>query len=325
MLFQKKVMNLYLKKIGRYELDKAFKYQGPKDFKGLKQKPYSIKIGDEIVNGYFFYYDFYEKDELIVFSHGLDAGYLVCMSEINELCKMGYMVLAYDNIGCVSSTGETIKGFSMSLITLNSILDDLKANELYANMKINLVGYSWGGFTVLNIGSTYKGINKVVSICGFFSLKSLLKQYTHKLLRPLCYPILRHEKKINPDQYLTDAKKLLGKSNAQFCLIHSYDDNVVAYKYNTKLLVGKNCPDNVELHIYNHKKHTPQFHNESVKYRSIVIPKYRKLIKNNILDTDEKRIKYLEKIDFKKLTIVDKEVFQVIENFLKEKKNDIIS
>ena len=86
------------------------KYFSVNDYKGLLTDDFSIKSSDnETINGKYIYKENYRKNCLIVFVHGMGAGYQAYMQEINYLASNNFKVLAYDAVGTCSSTGDSTK------------------------------------------------------------------------------------------------------------------------------------------------------------------------------------------------------------------------
>lgn len=317
MFIKHEILKLYSKKIIRYELDKALRYFDAKDYKGLKSTPFTFKSDNNTLNGHFYFYDNYEPNELIIFAHGLSSGYLAYMPEIEKLAALGYKVLAYDNTGCVSSEGKSIRALSQSLADLDHAISALREMEEYKFNPISVVGHSWGGYAALNIRTYQDNIKSVIALSGFISVSNLLNQYVFGLVRPFKQFVLRFEKEANPEYYKAQALDSFKHLDTNFLVIHSKDDDIVSFKHNALYLKRRYQNDNVSYLFVDKKVHGPQYSKEAVGYNNQVMRKYRQLIKDKKLKTEEERIKYMKNTDFYKLSTLDKYIWQEIDSFLK--------
>ncbi len=282
----------------------------------LKAEPYSFYSGNNKLNGYFYYYDGYQEDVLVIFCHGIGGGHSSYLKEINELAKMGYRVLAYDNTGCVSSQGESIVGLSMSLKDLDNAIISLRQSGEIENKKIYVVGHSWGGFAASNIYNFQK-VDKIVAISPFISIeaeyRSLFKGFA-KLIVP---SILRIEQKEVGKWAKSSAIKALNKEDVNALIIHSIDDDVVLYKTNTKELQKKIHQPNVQFYIVDGKGHHPQFTEEAVNYFNETFQTFNDKIKNKSIQSLEDKKAYFQDKDFNKMTLQDEKIWSLIEQYLK--------
>ncbi len=319
MFIKKKIINIYSNKIRRYDLDKAFHYFDYSTYTGLKKTDFSFKSNTNTLNGCFFYYEMYNKDELIIFTHGLDSGYIAYMPEIERLARMGYRVLAYDNTGCVSSSGKSIRGLSQSLADLDNAINHLRSLTEFKTMPISVIGHSWGAYAALNIREYQSNIKSIVSLAGFISISNLCNQYVPFILRPLKHIVLGLEKEVNSKYYKANALNSLDHDDTKFLIIHSKDDETVSFKYNANYLFKHCQKPNVKYLFVQGKNHGPQYSKEAIRYSNQVLKKYRYLVSSGKLKTEEERITYMKNTDFKKLSLLDEYIWKEIENTLKNK------
>ena len=187
-------------------------------------------------------------------------------------------------------------------------------NHLNIKEEIILIGHSLGGYTSLNGINLRKDIHKAVIMSGFVSLYNELKF----LLKLPCIAksLCKYEKSVEPDYYGIDNLTYLKDTKDKILFIHSVDDGLVGYKSSTKLVQNLNNP-NLSFLIVNNRKHNPNYTDEAVKYMNDTFATYQKLIRNKILDTDEKRIKFFEDKSILKMTEQDKSVINTILEFIK--------
>ena len=70
----------------RYDKEVGIPYYSYSDFKGLKQESYSFTNSKGIEISYFYYYyDNYKDDKVILFAHGLGPGHVAYLKEIATL------------------------------------------------------------------------------------------------------------------------------------------------------------------------------------------------------------------------------------------------
>lgn len=283
---------------------------------GLKAESYSFKSDKHILNGFFYHYDKYDPSIIVIFCHGIGGGHSSYMKEINELAKMGYLVLAYDNTGCVSSEGESIYGLSQSLKDLDFAIQSLKEKEEFKNKKIYVVGHSWGGFATSNINNFHR-VDKVVAISPFISLSAEYHSLFKGLLSVFVSSIIKEEIKSVGKWAKSSAIEALNHQNVSALIIHSKDDQTVFYKQNTEALQKKVKNPFVNFYIVDGYGHHPQYTKEASDYFNSVFLKFDEGIKDKSLQTIESKYAYFKDKDFNAMTIQNKEIWSVIEQYLK--------
>ena len=124
MLFEKKILSAYRKiAFSRAEGDPLAYYFSHTDFEGLfcEEYPFPSRHGHTLA-GRLYFYENPIPGRLVVFDHGMGAGHRAYLREIEELCRHGYLVLAYDHTGCVESGGAGMRGLCSSLSDLDDCL-----------------------------------------------------------------------------------------------------------------------------------------------------------------------------------------------------------
>ena len=310
------IRKTYDKSIVRYDELPYLTYFTAKNFPGLEYESYSFMSEENRLDGFFYHYDNYKKDIIVIFCHGIGGGHLSYMQEINMLAKGGYLVLAYDNTGCCASQGQNIKALTHSLTDLDYAIRSLKEKEEYKDKKIYVVGHSWGGYAASNIYN-YQQVDKVVAISPFISAKQEFKAIVNNpLLFFIPNRLLKIEKEYNPNYALSSAVDALNKPYAKGLVIHATNDNVVLYKYNTGLLKQKCTNPNIEFYIVDDKYHHPQYMKDGVIYFNQTFETFDKLTKEKKIQTLEQQKEYFKDIDWMKMVRPDEEVWKVIYGFL---------
>ncbi len=317
MLFHKTIEKLYQAQIYRRcdetGMVHCFSYQ---DFPGLKQKAYRFKssLGHNL-QGYFYHYDNYDENRLIIFEHGFGGGHRSYMKEIELLCRAGYLVFAYDHTGCMESGGESTMGLAQSLHDLDDCVKALIQDETINTEDISVVGHSWGGFSALNIVSLQPVIKRIVVISGFISVERMINQNFSGILKGYRKHILKLEAETNPYYVGYDATKTLVNFDVKGLLIYSDNDHLVRkdmhYDALSEALKDK---ENIELVLLHDKGHNPNYTSAAVSYLSELSEKLKK-VKN--LKTEQEKEQFKNSFDWNKMTEQDEEVWNQILEFLK--------
>lgn len=288
-------------------------YFSKKDFDGLNAVPYSFlsSKGDKLM-GNFYYYDNPIQNRLIVFDHGFFGGHLSYMKEIEMLCRHGYLVFSYDHTGCMESEGESANGLGQSLSDLNDCFNALKKEEKLKDYDFSVMGHSWGGFSTLNISALHPEISHVVVMSGFISVEVMLSQFMPSFLSK---PLIKIEKKYNPESLKYNAVETLSKTKAKVLLIYSDNDpavkSAVHFDALKKGLEGK---ENIKLMLVSDKGHNPNYTKEAVK----ALAEYTKEVnsKRKELTTAESKRAFRDSFDWEKITEQDESVWAEIFNTL---------
>ncbi len=307
---------IYNQSIVRYDESPYLKYFTPDNCPGLKYEPYSFMSEENKLNGFFYYYDKYKEDVVVIFCHGIGGGHLSYMKEIDRIAQKGYKVLGYDNTGCCTSEGKNIKALTHSLTDLDYAIRSLKENDEYKDKKIYVIGHSWGGYAASNIYN-YHDVNKIVAISPFISAKQEFKGIlSNPLLFFLANPLVKIEREANKDYADSSAIDALNKVNAVGLVIHSINDPTVNYKLNTGLLQKKCTNKNISFVTFDNKYHHPQYTEEAVLYFNEVFGGFSKLVRKKKLQSLEEKKEYFSKVDWNKIVEPDDNFWKIVYEFL---------
>ncbi len=128
---------------------------------------FSTKQGHTLV-GYLYENPSVEEKGVIVFAHGLGAGGQTGYMDIFDyFCTRGYYVFAYDATANDESEGEVIGGLPQGFIDLDYAISYAKELPTLANLPFVLMGYSWGGLSVVNALNTHPEVKAVASLAGW--------------------------------------------------------------------------------------------------------------------------------------------------------------
>ncbi len=304
------VSYLYKKQfVCRYDKEVGVPYYSYSDFKGLKQEVNSFtnSIGIEI-KYFFYYYDNYRKDKIVLFLHGLGPGHTAYLKEIEFLAKAGYKVLTLDYMGCAESKGKNMRSLNEPTRDVNDLLDYLKLDK-----PIVLVGHSLGGYTALNIINLRNEISKAVIMSGFLSIESLMSVFVKSKF--IYKGVVKYEKKMEPDYYISNNLEYLKTTKDDIFFIQSDDDQMVPYNIALKEVEQIDNPRIKTLRVTG-KKHNPNYSLDAVNYMNEVFDEYNELLKKKKIRTDEDRINFFKDVSLTRLTEQDEDIISAICGFI---------
>ena len=304
------ISSLYVKKfVCRYDKQPGVPYYSYTDFEGLHRDESGFTNSKGIELKYFyFYYDNYKKDKIVLFLHGLDCGHAAYMAEINELAKRGYKVLAVDYTGCGESKGKYLRSLNAPTSDVLELLDYLNIKE-----EIVPVGHSMGGFTTLNLMNLKPNLTKGVVLAGFLSIKKEIEAFIKSpmFVKGIC----KYERKQYPKLYDLDNVKYLRNTKDKIFFIQSEDDQMVPYETSLKVVEEINNP-NIKTLRMKGRKHNPTYLDSSVKYMNDVFSKFNTLLKEKKIKTKEDRINYFKDVSLEKLVEQDAKIFDEIAKYI---------
>ena len=294
--------------IQRFDKDDGIPYYSASDFPGLKceEKTFNNTLGIEI-HYFFYYYANYKSDKIVVFCPGIGPGHTAYLAEIDYLCKAGYRVLTLDYTGCGASKGETLLSINEPTRDVTELL-----NELHFNEEIVLVGHSLGAYTSLNVINLSHNIKRAVIISGFVSLKAELLGFMKIGL--LTIGPRNFEKKVNKEYASINNWNYLKGTTDKLLFIHSTDDQMVSFKYNTNKVMKINNP-NLSFRITEGKKHNPNYSYEAINNMNTWMGEYFK--KQSEFKTVEERKNFFIDKPIAKMTEQDPEIMDLVLDFIK--------
>ena len=305
------IASLYKKKfVCRYDKEVGIPYYSHLDFNGLKQKAYSFNNSKGIKISYFYYYyDNFNKDKIILFLHGLGPGHTAYIAEIEQLAKRGYKVLTLDYTGCDSSEGKMMYSLNTPTRDVMELLDLLKLDK-----EIVVVGHSLGGYTSLNILNLRKEITKGVTLSAFLSASSLISSMIKPRL--LANGILKYERKVEPEYFELNNLEFLKNTAKSLLCIQSRNDTVVRYEVAFEKIKNLNNP-NIQTILVDNRKHNPNYTDSAIKYMDEVFGTYFYLLRKKKIKTDQQKIDYFKDVPLSKLVEQDEKMFDQIDEFIK--------
>lgn len=196
------------------------------------------------------------REEVIVFVHGMGPGHIAYTNEIAYFCNLGYTVIAVDSLGCNLSGGKNIKGMYEGAKTAVTAIDFARAH--FPEKKIYLVGHSWGGYSALCASSKRK-VEKVVAISAPNTpVKTLYEGAAHFISKPVAAILCPFWWLINFTVFGVNgnasAIKCARKNGTPTLLIHGDKDKIVTP---SKAVFYKNYGQNVTKYLAEGKAHNP--------------------------------------------------------------------
>ena len=280
--------------IGHYYDDTRINYYTKEEF-GLDFSPVEINMEDSILKGGLYSYPNYDKTKIFVVFHGMWSGVAAYVQDIEYICHKGYQVLAMNYEGTNDSTGN-LRGLANSLRCADAIIKYVKENPLLKEREIYVYGHSWGGFAATNIPYYYKDIKGVLALAPFISISSCMKGMLPKGLWFIIpfYKIIEYGKtkkysKANAITSLADFK-------GNVVIIHSTNDKVVKFKYNTNMLKKK--LSNLNYIIVDDKDHCPQYSINAVAVG-------RKFMEETSKMGEKEKTEYMKGFDFHSMGALD--------------------
>ena len=302
----------------RYDDKGTAHYYTRSDFPGLVQDKFCFfnGLGNKLT-GYFYYYDSYIPDKIIVFDHGMGAGHTAYMKEIEMLARKGYMVYSYDHNGCMESEGDGENGFAQSLHDLDKCISALKDNPKVKGKTFYAMGHSWGGYAVNNITSYHPDIQKIVVLSGPVSVRQLLAQNYQGDLSVFTDRLYETERKSNPGYAHSDAVTAIRASKVQALLIYSDNDLLATKEWQYDVLYDalKN-EENVNFLLVKGKHHNPNYTVDAVTYLAEYLAELKRQTSNGLLATPQQKEEFVNQFDWDRMTRQDDAIWKEIFDFL---------
>ena len=289
----------------------GFPYCAYSDFKGLNQEEYTFINSKGIeIHYFYFYYDNFKDDKIVLFLHGLAPGHAAYFAEIDALARRGFKVLALDYTGCGDSKGKILGSINQPTRDVNELLDLLKNEK-----PIVVVGHSLGGYTSLNIINLRKEIKKAVILSGFLSAESIIGPIIKNKF--FSSRILKYEKKVCPEYYDLKNIDYLKTTDDDLFFIQSEDDSMIPYNVSLKVVEEIENKHIRTLKVQN-RKHNPNYSDSAINYMNEVFGGYYSLLRQKKLKTDAEKINYFKDVSLSKLVEQDEEMFDQIAAFINE-------
>ena len=293
----------------RYDKEVGVPYYSASSFKGLHEESSTFINSKGIeIHYFYYYYDNYKEDKILLFCPGIGSGHLGYLAEINCLAERGYKVLTLDYTGCGDSKGECLASLNMPTLDVMDLLDHLKLNK-----PLVIVGHSLGGYTALNLSNIRNDVIATIAISPFLSIESIIMSGTRSKFATS--RVLKYEKKVVPNYYPINNIEYLKNTKDRIFVIQSDDDGIIPYQISLKVIEEMNNSSIKTLRVTK-RKHNPNYTEDAVSYMNEVFGKYQQLIRDKVIKTDEDKINYFKDISLERLTTQDEIMFDEIVKFM---------
>ena len=295
----------------RYDKDEAIPYASCADYNGLICDQGSFCNSDDVnIEYFYYYYDGYYQDKLLLFCPGLGPGHTAYLAEIERLCRAGYRVLTLDYTGCGTSGGDRLPSINAPTRDVVELIGYLHPSE-----RIIPIGHSMGGYTVLNLCNLTPSFDRAVILSGFVDIYSEMMGFLKS--RMLAERIGLYERKWNKLYGTLDNRAYLATTTNKLLWFHSTDDPMVNYACNAGQVIELH---NLNVHIVTveGKKHNPQYTQEALVRMNSWIGEYNRLVKSKQLATLEARKAYFADKPVAMMTEQDPTVYAEILRFIEE-------
>lgn len=310
------ITDLVLKKafVKRYDDDHIIHYFSHEDFPGMEARPVQFATPQNLnIRGMVYSYPGARTDDLVVFCHGMGGGHRSYMREIDVICRKGYEVLSYDNIGCFESDGEDIRGLSESVNDLVCCMDWIASEEGLKDRRIHVMGHSWGGFAAANIlNFRQRNIVSVTVFSAFASIDSFSDAGFGGRLKPLKQAIRRHERKVNPAYADTDCVNAFKDTPVKVLWIHSRDDYMADISTGLDYVRTRVNNPNISYLEISGKFHNPNYTTDAVNYLRETFGEYEMLVRKKKLRSFGQKKAYMDSKDFRRMTEQDRAIWDAV-------------
>ena len=304
------IAKVYIEKfVCRYDKEVGVPYYSVEDFKDFKCEAYTFNNSEGIeIHYFYYYYDNYRTDRIILFCPGLGPGHASYMAEIETLARRGYKILTIDYTGCGESKGEYMGSMNFPTRDVMEMLDLLKLEQ-----EIIVVGHSLGGFTALKVASLRKEITKVVVMSPIIAIKPMILRASKSKF--ITFWIMKYEQRVSKPYYKIDLSTYLGSTTDDILFIQSIDDPMVPYETSLKIAEDANNP-HIKTIKMEGRKHNPNYTEEAVQYMNQVFGAFNRRVMDKKIANDDERIAYFKDVSIARLTEQDQKLFDQIFDFI---------
>ncbi len=207
---------------------------------GLSEERFSFRYGKWNLDGSRYWVGDRAPKALVIVFHGLGSGRNAYMKEIAAIAKAGYLVYAYDNLGCGRSEGRGPKSIG-EVAKIQSVFFSWLDNDPKAKgLKRYSFGHSWGGYgSMIALRPEFK-VEKAVALSGFLRPSdAIYHSLTKKKLGFLKLPISLAIFFLSGPKANISALKVFEKSTGKLFYASGTDDTSVPLEFNGKRLFKK--------------------------------------------------------------------------------------
>ncbi len=298
----------------RFDAHPQLKYFTIKDFPEFDFDAVEFKNKQGVTLRGGFYYDdrLQPHQKLIVFTHGIGPGHQAYTHLIMEFVRKGFIVFAYDNMGCGLSDGKTIKGMPQAIDDLASALTYL-FKTTYASLPISVMGHSWGAYASIRAAKMNFPVQHIISIAPFNDVSEMLGKYISWIR--IFKPIVRVITWLSFGFIgVLSTETIIRQTKIKTLIIAGEKDDDIPLKGNYEQFIKNQNP---LVTIYLAKKHR---HNPYLSFRAenYVIDKILQGTLEMATEKDQiKKDTFFKSLDYQWVGEHDQAIIERIENFIK--------
>ena len=178
----------------------------------------------------------YEEKGVIVFAHGLGGGGQRGFIDIFDyFCSRGYYVFAYDATANDESEGEVIGGLPQGFIDLDYAIDYAQTLDELKNLPFVLMGYSWGGLSVVNALNYHPEVKAVASLAGWNKSMDMIEHRGCQMVGDVAKLLLPFASVYEFTKYgnysFSTAMKGFANSDCAVMIVHGEKDDTIPIDY----------------------------------------------------------------------------------------------
>lgn len=177
-----------------------------------------------------------EEKAVIVFAHGLGGGgQRGYMDIFDYMTSRGYYVFAYDATANDESEGDVVGGLPQGFIDLDHAIDYAYTVEEIADLPFLLMGYSWGGLSVVNVLNDHPEVEAVAALAGWNESMNLIdyrgQQMVGGVAKLLLPYAMVYEYVLYGDYSFHTAMKGFAGSDCDVMIVHGELDDTIPIGY----------------------------------------------------------------------------------------------
>ena len=173
---------------------------------------------------------------VIVFAHGMGGGGQTGYMDIFDFfCAKGYCVFAYDATANDESEGEVMGGLPQGFIDLDYAITYAQGLDELQNLPFMLMGYSWGGLSVVNALNTHPEVAAVASLAGWNKSMNMIDHRGCQMVGPVAKLLLPFASVYEFFEYgsyaFSTGMKGFGNSDCAVMIVHGEQDDTIPIDY----------------------------------------------------------------------------------------------
>jgi pimeloyl-ACP methyl ester carboxylesterase len=296
----------------RFDFHPKLKYFTIKDFPDMDMDPIEFKNqrGHFLRGGFYYDDNLQPHKKLMIFSHGIGPGHQAYTHLIHTFVKKGYVVFAYDNMGCGLSEGKSIRGIPQAVSDLQDALTYVDKTT-YARLPKTLLGHSWGAYAVLRAARMKFNIAKIITIAPFNDVTEMLGKYLPWIKRFKWFVKLNNHMMFGKLSTLTSSE-ILSSTNIKTLVIAGEKDDDIPLNGNYDLFIQSKNPLS-KVYLAKNHRHNPYL---SFRAETYVIDTILRVTEKLAKEKDDNLLNaFFHSLDYQLVGEHDSHIIEMIEKF----------